>query len=195
MLKKVKAELRNEVGIKMFGKPIRHMETNTLNIRQIFTLLREKRIVKLHEVNEDETLSIEINMKNYDKETDWNKIKEVAPSVKQEIKNTDTAKRLERDFPPKIFFILSENISHPSDCVNELPFETVIYFISEPFYGDVYNICFCVEVNIPYLFGNVSAPQNFVFVCRKQAQKIKFLFGKIYVFAAARNFMFNCVYM
>lgn len=88
MLKKVKAELRNEVGIKLFGKPIRHMETNTLNIRQIFTLLREKRIVKLHEVNEDETLSIEINMKNYDKETDWNKIKKLA-EINPEDNNED----------------------------------------------------------------------------------------------------------
>ena len=75
MLKKVKVELRNEVGIKMFGKPIRHMETNVLNIRQIFTLLRNRHIVKIHEFNEDETLSVEVNIKNYDKATDWEAIK------------------------------------------------------------------------------------------------------------------------
>ena len=75
MLKKVKVELRNEVGIKMFGKPIRHMEANVLNIRQIFTLLRDRHVVKVHEFNEDETLSVEVNIKNYDKATDWEAIK------------------------------------------------------------------------------------------------------------------------
>ena len=99
MLKKVKAELRNEVGIKLFGKPIRHMETNTLNIRQIFTLLREKRIVKLHEVNEDETLSIEINMKNYDKETDWNKIKELTEINPEDDNNEDPVDNKQPEVP------------------------------------------------------------------------------------------------
>ena len=83
MLKKISVKLQNDVGIKLFGVPIRsgYCHLNLFNIRQIYKLLSTRSVREVWEHNEDNTKRVRLTINNYKDTIDWSKVEPFASTA------------------------------------------------------------------------------------------------------------------
>ncbi len=63
--------------------------------------------------------------------------------------------------------------------MKELRFKRVIHFSTKAPYSNLHHIGIAVEVNVPYLFGEIQAGQNFPLLSHQKGKQRKFLGGQI----------------